>query len=240
MGVIDDIARENIKKTIPLIEGIEPKELIEMIEDNYNFYREDSIFYKDIFGKTKAVNFWVSKKPMVSKIHKDTIYGKKPNDFYTVKENILNQFIALKVTNGTKANKFYEDFEGVKMTIKEITKYFNIPASTFHEWNKIGHKKYELTLLLLALPLEQVKTILEKTKQELTPKYSENTRFIILNKKLFDSDLLWTTQDKQKIEISKLITIYMNRATQKEKESYQAPQSLLQKFRWYIRSYPDR
>ena len=53
------------------------------------------------------------------------------------------------------------------MTIKEITKYLNIPTSTFHEWNKIGHKKYELTLLLLALPLEQVKTILEKTKQEL-------------------------------------------------------------------------
>lgn len=101
------------------------------------------------------------------------------------------------------------------MTIKEITKYLNIPTSTFHEWNKIGHKKYELTLLLLALPIEQVKTILEKTKQEQTPKYSENTRFVILNKKFFDSDLLWTTQDKQKIEISKLITIYMNRSTQR-------------------------
>lgn len=105
------------------------------------------------------------------------------------------------------------------MTIKEITKYLNIPTSTFHEWNKIGHKKYELTLLLLALPLEQVKTILEKTKQELTPKYSENTRFVILNKKLFDNDLLWTTQDKQKIEISKLITIYMNRASQKNSDN---------------------
>ena len=93
MGVIDDIARENIKKTIPLIEGIEPKELINMIEDNYNIYGEDSVFYKDIFGKIKAVNFWVSKKPMVSKIHKDTIYAKKPNGFYTVKENIINQFM---------------------------------------------------------------------------------------------------------------------------------------------------
>ena len=56
MGVIDDVARQNIKKVIPLIEGIEPKELIEMIENNYNAYGEDSIFYKDIFGKTKAVN----------------------------------------------------------------------------------------------------------------------------------------------------------------------------------------
>ena len=58
LGVIDDVAREKIKKTIPLIEGIEPRELIEMIENNYNFYGEDSIFYKDIFGKTKAVNFY--------------------------------------------------------------------------------------------------------------------------------------------------------------------------------------
>jgi len=61
MGVIDDIARENIKKEIPLIEGIEPKELVEMIEDRYNEFGEESVFYKDIWGKTKAVNFWVSK-----------------------------------------------------------------------------------------------------------------------------------------------------------------------------------
>lgn len=111
MGLIDDIARANIKKEIPLIEGVEPKELIEMIENNYNIYGEDSIFYKDIFEKTKVVNFWVSKKPMVSKIHKDTIYSKKPNNLYTVKENIINQFIALKVTNTTKADKFYEEFK---------------------------------------------------------------------------------------------------------------------------------
>ncbi|MCK5294712.1 MAG: type II CRISPR RNA-guided endonuclease Cas9, partial [Arcobacteraceae bacterium] len=68
IGIIDDKARENIKKDIPLIEGIEPKEIIEMIEDRYNEYGEDSVFYKDIWGKTKSVNFWVSKKPMVSKI----------------------------------------------------------------------------------------------------------------------------------------------------------------------------
>ncbi|RZV12758.1 type II CRISPR RNA-guided endonuclease Cas9 [Aliarcobacter butzleri] len=125
MGVIDDIARENIKKTIPLIEGIEPKELIEMIEDNYNIYGEDSVFYKDIFGKIKAVNFWVSKKPMVSKIHKDTIYAKKPNGFYTVKENIINQFIALKITNTTKTDKFYEDFK--KNILEKMYVYMTNP-----------------------------------------------------------------------------------------------------------------
>jgi len=119
MGVIDDKARENIKKDMPLFEMIiddevqylEPKELIEMIEDRYNEFGEDSIFYKDVWGKTKAVNFWVSKKPMVSKIHKDTIYSKKQDGIYTVRENIINQFINLKTTISTTSVKFEESFK---------------------------------------------------------------------------------------------------------------------------------
>ncbi len=104
------------------------------------------------------------------------------------------------------------------MTIKEVTKYLNIPTSTFHEWNKEGHTKYELTMLLLALPLEQVKNILEKIKKDETPKYSKNTRYIILDKKEFANDLLWTTENKKKIKISTLISIYMNRASQKDSD----------------------
>ena len=111
MGVIDDEARANIKKELPLIEGVEPKELVGLIEDAYNVYGEDSVFYKDIFGKTKAVNFWVSKKPMSSKIHKDTIYGKKPNGFFTVREDIIKQFIALKITTKTEPQVFVKGFE---------------------------------------------------------------------------------------------------------------------------------
>jgi CRISPR-associated endonuclease Csn1 len=111
MGVIDDKARENIKRDIPLIDGIEPQELIKMIEDRYNEYGENSIFYKDVWRKTKAVNFWVSKKPMVSKIHKDTIYSKKENGIYTVRENIINNFIGLKTTISTSSKKFEENFK---------------------------------------------------------------------------------------------------------------------------------
>ncbi len=110
-GLIDDIARKNIKKTIPLIDGIEPKELIEMIENSYNKFGEDSIFYKDIWDNTKVVNFWVSKKPMVSKVHKDTIYSKKQNNIYTVRENIINNFIALKLSPSTKVEEFSKKFE---------------------------------------------------------------------------------------------------------------------------------
>ena len=168
MGVIDDVARQNIKKVIPLIEGIEPKELIEMIENNYNAYGEDSIFYKDIFGKTKAVNFWVSKKPMVSKIHKDTIYGKKPNDFYTVKENILNQFIALKVNNDTKANKFYEDFK--KNILEKMYVYKTNPNDVICKI--VQNRAYDIKELLTSF-----ETIDKKAKPKTRP-IDKNLSFI--------------------------------------------------------------
>jgi len=110
VGVIDDEARAKIKKEIPLIEGIKPKELVSMIEENYNSFGEDSVFYRDIFGKTKTVNFWVSKKPVSSKVHKDTIYAKKEEGIFTVRESILNQFVSLRITPKTSSVKFMEEF----------------------------------------------------------------------------------------------------------------------------------
>lgn len=125
MGVIDDKARVNIKKEMPSIEGIEPKELVEMIEDKYNEFGEESVFYKDVWDKTKVINFWVSKKPMVSKIHKDTIYEKKSNGIFTVRENIINKFAGLKITTGMSADKFMESFE--KEILKKMYLYKTNP-----------------------------------------------------------------------------------------------------------------
>ncbi len=119
MGVIDDEARANVKKETPIIELIvndeveylEPKELCKKIEESYNEFGEDSVFYRDVWGKVKVVNFWVSKKPMVSKIHKDTIYAKKRDGVFTVRENIISKFILLKVTPTTSSQKFTESYE---------------------------------------------------------------------------------------------------------------------------------
>ncbi|MEA2100755.1 MAG: type II CRISPR RNA-guided endonuclease Cas9 [Campylobacterota bacterium] len=144
MGVIDDEARAKIKKEIPLIEGIEPKELIEMIEDKYNEFGEDSIFYKDIFSNVKAVNFWVSKKPMVSKIHKDTIYAKKSNGIFTVREGLINKFIDLKTTNTTSSDKFMENFE--KNILKKMFTYKTNPKDVIC---KIVQKRAEKIVTLL-------------------------------------------------------------------------------------------
>lgn len=84
MGVIDDEARANIKKEFPIIELVinnevkylEPKELMELVEDNYNEFGEESVFYKDVWGRVKAVNYWVSKKPDSSRLHEAGIYGR--------------------------------------------------------------------------------------------------------------------------------------------------------------------
>jgi len=48
---------------------------------------------------------------MVSKIHKDTIYGKKPNGIYTVRANIIAQFVALKISPTTKVEAFTKSFK---------------------------------------------------------------------------------------------------------------------------------
>jgi CRISPR-associated endonuclease Csn1 len=125
MGVIDDEARENIKKAIPLIEGIEPKELVEMIEEKYMHYGEDSIFYQDIWGNIKSINFWVSKKPMSSKIHKDTIYANKGKGIYTVREDIIKNFIALDVKPTTEPDAFMKKFE--KDILKKMYLYKTNP-----------------------------------------------------------------------------------------------------------------
>ncbi len=104
-------AMQNIKKDIPLIDGIESSELIQMVEDKYNEYGENSVFYKDIWDKTKVINYWVSRKPMVSKVHKDTIYAKKENGIFTVRENIINNFKNLKLTSQTTPEDFIKKFE---------------------------------------------------------------------------------------------------------------------------------
>lgn len=117
-GKIDDEARENIKKVIPIFiinhetgEIKEPKELVDMIEAKYTEFGEDNIFYKDIFDKTKAVNFWVSKKPMSSKIHNETINGIREGGFFTNRKAIIPAFIGLKLSISTTPQKFEELFK---------------------------------------------------------------------------------------------------------------------------------
>ncbi|WP_457746824.1 type II CRISPR RNA-guided endonuclease Cas9 [Sulfurimonas sp.] len=109
-GVIDEEARAKIQKAQPYMDGLSIKDLVKEIEEQYNSYGEESLFYKDIFGKSKVVNFWVSQKPMSSKVHKDTIYSKKSNGIYTVREKLTAKFIELKTTPKTSPEEFMKKF----------------------------------------------------------------------------------------------------------------------------------
>lgn len=191
MGVIDDEARAKIKKEIPLIEGIEPKELVELIEDAYNIYDEDSVFYKDIFGKTKTVNFWVSKKPMSSKIHKDTIYAKKQNGFFTVREDVIKQFIALKITTKTDSEAFMKSFE--KSILHKMYSYKTNPKDAI--CSVVQHRASEIKSLLESFAGIDAKDkeIMSKAKEKLDAlvhkELMDNNGNTIRKVKFFQSNL---------------------------------------------------
>ena len=102
------------------------------------------------------------------------------------------------------------------MTVLEVVKLLDIPYTTFQDWNKIGHKKYQLTLLLLGLDKKTALKIVSNQKENLktTPKYKETTRQVILQKSWFDTDLFWSTANHTKLDIKNIISVYMDRATQ--------------------------
>lgn len=99
---IDVTHEELVKKLKPLIEGATPKDIISKIEEEYFAYPQSSIFYKDVFGKTKVVYFWVSKKPESSSIHKETVYSKKNK----TRVDLQQEFDDMKITLKTKAEDF--------------------------------------------------------------------------------------------------------------------------------------
>jgi hypothetical protein len=102
------------------------------------------------------------------------------------------------------------------MTVTEVIELLDIPYTTFQDWNKVEHKKYQLTLLLLGLDKKTASQILVNQKENLkiTPKYKETTRKVVLQKKWFDTDLFWTTADHTKLDIKNIISVYMDRASQ--------------------------
>ncbi len=101
------------------------------------------------------------------------------------------------------------------MTTQEITQYLDIPNSTLSDWEH-NVKRERLVKLLRALGSDEVITILNAKNSK--PKYSENTRKMTLNKKLFTKDLLWSRQDGSSIEIKNLISVYLQTPNQEDTE----------------------
>ncbi len=167
IGLREVIAKQNIKKISPLIQGIEVKKIIEMIEYNYNALGEESIFYKDIFGKLKVVKFWVSKKTLISKIHVNNIYSKKVDGCYTTRgiKTINEHFIELKISPTTKAEDFYENFK--KNILEKMYVYKTNPNDIICKIVK--NRAYEIKNLLISFEHINKKDsgLLNKAQQKL-------------------------------------------------------------------------
>lgn len=93
------------------------------------------------------------------------------------------------------------------MTTSEIKKNFGIASSTLSDWGREPAKKH-LAMLLRAIDVETADRLIQA--QLNTPKYSQVTRKIKLDKKVFCRDFFWSVQDGDIVEIDKIITLYLD------------------------------
>ena len=93
------------------------------------------------------------------------------------------------------------------MTMKEINLLLDIPTSTMSDWDK-SPKRAKLAKLLKNIDIQTVEELL--SMEDKTPKYSNKTQKIKLNKKLFTKDILWAYEDGCEVAIKTLISALFN------------------------------
>lgn len=98
-------AKENFKKIIPLIEGASPNHIFAHIRESYMNDIEDSPFYKALDGTLKTPAFWVSKKPIGTKAHNETIQSKKNLAYYVPISSLLDK---VKPSHKMSSDEFFK------------------------------------------------------------------------------------------------------------------------------------
>lgn len=98
-------AKENFKKIIPLIEGASPNNIIAHIRESYMQEIEESPFYKALDGTLKTPAFWVSKKPIGTKAHNETIQSAKNLAYHVPVSALLEK---VKPSHKMSADEFYK------------------------------------------------------------------------------------------------------------------------------------
>ncbi|MFA7501104.1 MAG: type II CRISPR RNA-guided endonuclease Cas9 [Sulfurimonas sp.] len=100
-------AKENFKKIVPLIEGTSPNHIIAHIRESYMQDIEVSPFYNALDGTLKTPAFWVSKKPIGTKAHNETIQSKKNLAYYVPFNSLLDK---VKPSHKMNSDEFYQKF----------------------------------------------------------------------------------------------------------------------------------
>lgn len=84
-------AKENFKKIVPLIDGANPNEIFAHLRDSYNKEIETNPFYMAVDGSLRVPSYWVSKKPIGTKAHNETIQSKKNLAYYVPVSSLLGR-----------------------------------------------------------------------------------------------------------------------------------------------------
>lgn len=100
-------AKENFKKIVPLIEGASPNQIFAHIRESYMEDIEQSPFYKALDGTLRTPAFWVSKKPIGTKAHNETIQSKKNLAYYVPTSSLLEK---VKPNHKMSSDTFYKLF----------------------------------------------------------------------------------------------------------------------------------
>ncbi len=101
--------KEVTKQISPFIEGAKLADVIYDLRKRYEQDLETSPFYKDFHGDLRAVKFFVSKKPIDTKAHNETVQGKDYS--YRVSWEKLLGNIKSKPKPTTDPTKFAKEFD---------------------------------------------------------------------------------------------------------------------------------
>jgi len=102
-------AKTNLKNIFPTIEGATPAEIIALLRTRYEENLETSPFYKDHQNNTRTVFYWVSKKPIGTQAHNETIQSPTNYAYRVPLKNLFND-IKPAPSHKTKPEKFLDEF----------------------------------------------------------------------------------------------------------------------------------
>ena len=101
-------AKENFKKIVPLIDGANPNEVFAHLRESYLKDMEENPFYKNVIdGTLRVPAFWVSRKPIGTKAHNETIQSKKNLAYRVTVDSLLER---VKPNHKMSVEKFLEQF----------------------------------------------------------------------------------------------------------------------------------
>ena len=163
-------AKENFKKIVPLIDGASPNEIFAHLRESYMEDIEDNPFYTGLDRSLRTPAYWVSKKPIGTKAHNETIQSKK-NFAYRV--SVESLFEKVKPNYKMSVDEFVKKYD------KEIYQKLQIVQDNPKDYTAVAFRQRRDEVVKL---LQEAAFITTKDEQqELNKKLLE-----VMRKPVFD------------------------------------------------------